>query len=320
MANIWHDLITWVGGITVTDNHMNEQIRDNLTYIKNVIDNLSSSTPSVNLVKNYPSIEGADGSQPVYFDVVNDPVLTEEDATGESIQQLHERVLKFVVSADGGDSDYAQQTLTIADEPLLDASVTTVSFGIWVYNTVAGTVTVELYDDGGSILLGTDTTTEVDQWVWLEILNVTIGTTSITWRVKHSENDAVIYMAMPTLSPAAVVGAWQQRKLIYRESFSVDIGSPQASWTDLDCSSYVSGNAAIINFLLYAGKAAASTKTYMRRNGDTTNTSALIISFGYAGSGNQGMVMCDEDQIVEYYSSNTETWYELYIVGYWEWE
>jgi len=315
----WVDIAIYEGGVFVDEGDMNE-IRGNLNYLKSSVDSLSSSNPGVNLVKNFPSLELADGEQPLYFDVTGDPTLTEEDATGESIEQKFERVLKFISSADGGDSDEVYQKLTIADEPTLDESTTVVSVGVWVLLSTAGTVTLSLYDDGGAVELGSDSTTVVGTWTFLSVINTTIGSTSISWKLKHSENDATFYVTMPVLTPGAVVGPWQPRRIVFKEYYSSDIGSAQANWTDLDCSSYVSPLAVMGRFRVYAAKAATGTKTYMRRNGDATDTNALIVSYGYAGNGGEWECLFDEEQIVEYKSSGVETSYELYLTGYWEWE
>jgi hypothetical protein len=166
-----------------------------------------------NLIRNSDILYDADAGQPVLWSEEDgDVTLTKVDAAGESIPEISENVFKLALNVSGGGKD-AYQTITLADEPLLDPSVTKVSAGVWVYTADAGTITLELYDDGGTASLGTDTTTTTSGWVQLTVENVTIGTTSLSFRVTHSANSSTTYFSMPMLNAGSELLPYQPRIL-----------------------------------------------------------------------------------------------------------
>ena len=316
----WPGVKTWEADEVADEVDLNN-ISDALQHLFDKINDLSSGVPGVNLIKNYPSLENADGSQPEWWEVSGDPTLTEEDASGEGIPQKNERVLKFEVSADGGDSDYLYMPLVNADEPLLDESISKLSVGVYVYTDDPGTVTLELYDNGGTTSLGTATTTVTGTWAWLEILNKTIGTTSLDIRVKHSANDATFYVAQPMANIGAVVNTWRPRGLVYKEKFSSNLisTSGNTNYADLDLSSYTSNLAVMALVSIFTSEVAAGSGLYLRRNGDTNTP---LVNYGYAGAASQAVCLMDDGQIVEwaqYGAVNYDTC-ELRVLGYWEWE
>ena len=78
----------------------------------------------VNLICNSPGQIVTDEAEPQWWDDVANAAITDEDTAGESIEDKTERVFKVVTSAD---DVYGLQTLTFANESLLDAGVTVVS-------------------------------------------------------------------------------------------------------------------------------------------------------------------------------------------------
>jgi len=320
----WPGTKTFIADEIVDEDDLNTYISDAQQHLYDKINDLSSGVPGVNFFKNYPSLEMANGAQPEWWEVSGDPTLTEEDATGESIPQKHERVLKLVVSADGGDSDYVYQRLTHTDEPLLDESVSKLSVGMWVYTPTAGTVTLELYDNGGTTSLGSDTTTEVDTWVWLEILNKTIGTTSTDIRLKHSANDAIIYAAQPMANIGAVVNTWQLRGLIYKEDPSNNMANTtgDTNWRDLDCTTHTSNMAVIGVFGARMSSAGNSLGLAIRRNGSSISADSYPMCVSYAVTGGQAMCLMDDGQVIEYAQTHalSYTTFQFRILGYYEWE
>jgi hypothetical protein len=165
-----------------------------------------------NLLHNYPSGSG-DGVQPAqWVESTGNVTLTDEDATGAGIPQKYERVFKVVNSGGSGSANRITQVLTIANENLLDSAVSIISAGCWVYTATAGTTTLELYNDGGTASLGTATTTTTSSWVWLEVKEKTIGTTSVSFRLYHSADPATFYMALPMCNIGAVVRPWDRRE------------------------------------------------------------------------------------------------------------
>lgn len=276
-----------------------------------------------NIIRNYPSVEVANGIQPEFWEIVGDPTLTEEDATGESIPQIHERVLKLIISADGAGADFAYMDFDDVDEPTLDDNVTKVSAGCWVYQKstdISGTITLELYDVDGTTSLGTATTVVEDAWTWLEINNVTYQD-SMRWRIVHSVNSATIYVAMPCLNIGATVRPWAQRSTRYVGIDFVNVLSENpadTNWADLNLSAYLSSNAFMVNaFVQITGAAAYS--GYLRPNGSSWTRSASVINPAGSYAGSMAVTLCDDQQVIEEQVNNSgvTNWY-IAIWGYWE--
>ena len=125
--------------------------------------NMPDDVVFINLIKNYPSVELAEGALPEYW---NESVatLTEQGATTDgSTGSPNERMLKLVATTDT--SGYGQQDISISGltEPVVRLGVTTVSCGGWFYSTDPGTMTLDMRVNGGASL-GTDTTTNTGTW------------------------------------------------------------------------------------------------------------------------------------------------------------
>jgi len=274
-----------------------------------------------NLIRNYPSLELANGAAPEWW-ATTSGTLTEEDSTGEGIPQKHERILKF--SATSG--NYTYQDFDAADEPTLDNNVSKVSAGCWVYTTTAGTITLELYDVDGTTSLGTAATTTTSSWVWLEVLDATYQD-SMRWRVSHSTT-ATLYLAMPSLNIGATVLPWRERGTREVEEYYeylVNSNSPSASWHDLDVSAMVSPLTCWIRVsaLIVAGSDEASF-LLMRRDGDTGESRAYRIA-GIRGANNvmysqaHGHSFCSDSQLVEWKPVLTGQIIQIHLVAYREW-
>lgn len=164
-----------------------------------------------NLLYNTDLKFDADAAQPIYWDEEDANVtLTKEDAAGESIPEKHLQVFKVVNGVSGG-GKYVKQTLIHANEDLLDDSVTVISAGVWVFSASAGTMTLELFDNGGAASLGTATTTTTGAWIFLEIIGVTLGTTSTDIRIDHSVNSATMDLVLPMMNVGTEVLPWQSK-------------------------------------------------------------------------------------------------------------
>lgn len=99
----------------------------------------------VNLAMNSPGQvygAGKDGNEPEWWDDVANATITDEDCAGEAIEEKTERCFKIVTTAD---DVYGYQTLTFANESLLDAGETVVSFSCWVWCDAATTASIGIY-------------------------------------------------------------------------------------------------------------------------------------------------------------------------------
>jgi len=279
-----------------------------------------------NLIRGYPDPALADGSQPIWWNITNDETLTEEDATGESIAMPNERVLKLVISADGGGADYAYQDFDAADEPTLVDNDTVVSAGIWVYQKstdTAGTITLELYDVDGAASLGTATTTTQDGKVLLKVENVTYQD-SMRYRLTHSANSAIVYAANPMMNIGPTLRPWQPRPYRYVSKPVSAILSKNPSDTiyhDLDMSSYTTPNTFAVDFYIRT-LASLSWWPTIRRKGSSQDDSSQrpiagvgssYMAYGY------GKIYCNAAQVFEERvnsASITNVNYDMR--GYWE--
>lgn len=304
-----------------------------LSSLKKRVDNLSAISMvqapllphlSHNLIKNYPSIELADGTQPMWWSTSN-LTLTEEDATGEGITPSpNERVLKGVTSAAGG---YFIQSFVPADEKMLYASNTRVSLGTWVYLVTAGTVTVSLVDSVTGTI-SSMTTTETGAWVFIQVVSQTIGANTLQIRFSHSANTATFYIANPVLNTGPFVDRFLDRGVIYKHRYTnaiLNTNPTNSNWTDLDLSAACNTNTVALNLGFVIQDSGTGNETgYIRYNGSSQaqdNSTAVIISpNGYFNKTSNAFILCDENQIIEWSVSNiTVQVFRVSVKGYWEW-
>jgi hypothetical protein len=296
-------------------------------------EDLIKADPFINQVMNYPSLEKADGAQPEWWEVEDANItLTEEDATGEGITQIHERVLKAVNGGAGADK-YFYQRFVHADQPLWDESVSVMSFGCWVWAVDAGIITLEVFDNGGAVSLDTDVTDEeVGEWVWLEVSDTIIGTTSTDIRFSHSANSATFYVALPVVNPGGSTMPWAPRDIIRREGFAssvVDAVDPGGGgWTDVDITANTTPLTVMAQIVgRYLNTTADGRAIYLRRKGSAegnTEAATLLRNVNTTRpSFANKTVLLDDGQTFQYDSSaiagNAEE-LTLSVAGYWEWE
>jgi hypothetical protein len=314
--------------VTVADDAGNN--RTNITVAASTtID--ASATQHINLVKNYPSFELADGSQPEWWEESGSGTLTEEDATGEGIAQKYERVIKFVVSGGGGGTDYVYQQYDVSAEPSLDASVSNISAGAWVYVVSSGVVTMDLRDTVGGSLGTTDATTTTDAWEFLQIENETLGANDLELRFTGDTNSMIFYIAIPMLNIGPTLQAWRPRALVPRYEVNsdfvngVDPGGG-SSFINVDVTSITSPLAVAIQLIALYQNSTTASVLYSRRNGEAAGTVRanllvrLVSAVSLVGIKTQ---LLDDGQIFQYATNagggDAETLY-LSSDMYWEWE
>jgi hypothetical protein len=287
---------------------------------------VGSATWSGNLIKNFPSLEAADGAQPEFWETSGGGVtsLHEEDATGLAIEQKYERVLELITSA-GGSTNYAYERLTYADEWSLDASVTNISAGVWVYTGTAGTTTLNLVDSASSSL-GSDTTTATSAWTFLSVKNVTLSGTYVDFQIYHSAA-ATVFFTLPTLHPGATPRPWEPRRLRYVHKLANNVLSENpgdTGWADVDFSGNTTANTAALS-LTFSMVAASTGRTgHVRLNGssEAADNSTLVASGQTTRrTAAHAFILCDDGQIIEESVNNSDvsSWI-ISMKGYWEWE
>lgn len=289
-------------------------------YVDNTVSGLSH-----NLMKNYPSLEKADGTAPLWWTSAN-ATLTEEDATGEGLSgQPNERVLKFVTTSTNG---YIQQEFVPADERLLRASSSIVSMGVWVYTSTAGTLSLRMVDSAPSTI-ATDTTTTTGGWVFLKILNQTLGANSLYYRIQHSATSATVYVCNPILNVGSVLTPWRERGLVQRISTTnvvTGVDPAGGSWTSVDFTSATSPNTAMISLMVVYVNSTTVGKTIQVRPYGLSSYPVNAVTESVIGQffRNAVTILCDDQQRIEYDSDavagDTEALYIAVSGIYYEWE
>jgi hypothetical protein len=264
--------------------------------------------------------------------------LTEEDATGEGIPQLHERVLKWVGSGSAGKIYQAID----GDEPLLDLGVTEISVGVWVYQGASGSGVIKLdigRESGGFTTLGFDTTTVTEAWTLLKVEGVTVpaDTAGFRFRIYIANNSGTFYAAMPMLNVGPRVRAWQPRRLrLFEPSHGggpllVNVDPPDTDWHDVSLSSIPAmpvelKRAVRVQLLVdYRNHVGSGSTVSLRRKGRTTvNGSVMVVrnSSQLVGFLGRAEIMVDDTGAFQYQSSggaNTET-LSIYYDSAWIWE
>ena len=122
-----------------------------------------------NLVQNSPGQIVVDGAEPQWWDEVANATITDEDTAGEGIADKTERVFKVVTVAN---DVYGYQTLTFANEELLDAGQTVVSLSCWVYCADASKASIGIY--GANLGLQESGQVGAGAWELLTVENITL--------------------------------------------------------------------------------------------------------------------------------------------------
>lgn len=294
-------------------------------------------TFGTNLIRNYPSLENADGAQPDWWEETGSGTLTEEGANGEGIPEKYDRVLKFVHSAAASGEYISQQFRSNSNafttdyrEKALDDNVTKISCSAWVYTADAGTLTLELYDVGASASLGTDTTSTTSTWVYLSIENITFQDQT-EYRIYHSANSSTFYVAMPMINVGETVLPWRTRgirrvDIQYNLESGIDPGGGSV-YTDTDGSAGVDAQTVLFELLAsYRNTTTQGKVIRIRRDGSAVDASTNNITINQTTAiftPDFRIVQCSADRIIEYWSNanagDAESLF-LDIAAAWEWE
>lgn len=286
----------------------------------------NSPTVVLNEIFNFPSMEGADGAQPEWWEEsAGTATLTEEDIAGESITESWERGLKVVTTADV----YAYQRHTYADEPRLKSGKV-VSCRVAVWSVSGVTARVRIQDSNGS--LGVATTTAA-AWTILTVEAVTLTGTYVDLRLEVNNGTAYFVplafgvgdLAPNELRPRATRFRWRDGTNLVNNDGAAD----PATWTDVDCTAATSNLACVawINVLLQ--EATSTYAYYVRRNGSSESPDYpnRAVQAGSTSLYNDSRfpVILDDGQIFEYYldrvsGSDALNQGRINLHGWQEWE
>ena len=286
----------------------------------------------VNLAQNSPGQiygGGIDGTEPQWWDDVANATITDEDAAGEGIEEMTERVFKVVTVAD---DVYGYQTLTFANESLLDAGETTVSFSCWVWCDAASTASIAIYGTNLG-LQESDQHTGGSSWELLTVENQTLDAADTSIQLRLIVDTDTAYFTKPMLNPGSCAMPWMPRGLapyLVNRVSQVN-GTGDQAWADTDCTANTHPLAVKIDVQVYVTEPNGTPNSYVGINHASALTASdqdsVRISCAVVGAAayyfNNGTVMCDDSQIIRYHADeidgdNDFVW-NIRITGYWRW-
>lgn len=283
-----------------------------------------------NLIKNSPGQIVTDGAEPQWWDDVANATITDEDTVGEGIADIHERVFKVVTIAN---DVYGYQTLTFADEELLDAGQTVISLGCWVYCANANKASIAI--NGTNLGLQESAQVPAATWTWLEVENQTLHAADAAIEVRLIVDTGTAYFTMPMLAPGPESQPWKPRGEKYiptarTDQISVN-GGTDVAWSDTDCTANTDPLAVGIGVHLYAREIDGVMGSYIGAYHDTALTGAdaagllCYVQVATIGASHTtDNIRCDDSQVIRYIveeqDNDNDVSYRLRIIGYWMWK
>ena len=284
-----------------------------------------SDTFGGNLVRNSPGQIVVDGAEPQWWDDIADAVITDEDAAGEACEDKTERVFKVVTAAD---DVYGLQTLPFADEDLLDAGQTVVSFGCWVWCDAAATASIGIYGTNLG-LQESDQHTGGSGWEWLVVENQTLDGADADIEIRLIVDTDTAFFTMPSLTVGPVARPWVARGMLHVPIYvtQLDLNTTgDVAWTDTDHTANTDPLATMINASCYIGSDEIACYGWMG------HSNAIVVDDYSLGvriyNGSQpttagAVLQCDDSQILRYLveeiDADSDVRFIIYAIGYWRW-
>ena len=283
-----------------------------------------------NLIKNSPGQIVVDGAEPQWWDEVANATITDEDAAGEACSDLFERVFKVVTIAD---DVYGYQTLTFADEQLLDAGATVVSLSIWVWCAAAIVASIGIYGTNLG-LQESPQHTGGSGWELLVVENITLDAADATIQVRLICDTGTAFFAAPMLNVGPRALRYVARDTIFVPAASVQIfdlnTTGDVAWSDTDCTAASDPLAwmfSLYTFITEPDGAALSTLDI--GHNDTIlgadvrvmrNVVHIINQFFYKDT---PPIISDDQQVIRYMVNEVDVDNDVRayasVVGYWKW-
>jgi len=283
-----------------------------------------------NLAMNSPGQIVTDGVEPQWWDDVANATITDEDAAGEGIAEKTGRVFKVVTIAD---DVYGYQTLTFANESLLDAGQTVVSFSCWVYSAGANEASIGIYGTNLG-LQESSQHTGGGSWELLTVENQTLDAADASIQLRLIVDTATAYFTMPMLNVGSCALPWRERGIAFRPIAWVqqlNLTTGDVGWTTTDCTANTHPLAvAIAAHLSINDAATAGSTAYISHSSDVITGGLTVIALGTIQTNannatrNQcSYIMCNDSQVIEYTvnegDADNDLNVSLFIHGYWRW-
>ena len=285
----------------------------------------------VNLAMNSPGQIVVDGAEPQWWDDVANATITDEDTAGEGIADKFERCFKVVTTAN---DVYGYQTLTFANEALLDAGVTVVSFSCWVYCATGSKASIGIY--GTNLGLQESSQAGAGAWTLLKVEAQTLNAADTAIELRLIVDTDTAWFACPMLNLGSKAVPWKPRGmfLVVQGTTRLDLsaGTGDVAWSDLDCTAQTDPLATgIVAGIMTKATDAGDIGSYAAVGSSNVLLGAdfpAIRSWGIvAGAGtwneNCGTVLCDDGQVIRYTIDEVDAdaglGVYINIVGYWRW-
>jgi hypothetical protein len=281
----------------------------------------------VNLVKNSPGQIVTDGAEPQWWDDVANATLTDEDTAGEGIADKTERVFKVVTTAN---DVYGYQTLTFADESLLDAGQTVVSFSCWVYCATGSKASIGIY--GTNLGLQESSQAGAGAWELLAVEGQTLNAADTAIELRLIVDTDTAWFTMPMLTIGSKALPWMprdQQPIPIERVVVLNRTGADLAWTDLDFTASTHPLATRIQVRMNANEpnGTAGSSFYMGHD------SAVVVSDQAVGVVVVPVVginyyetcdlACDDQQVVRYFideiDGDGDFTTTASAVGYWRW-
>jgi hypothetical protein len=284
-----------------------------------------------NLIKNSPGQIVTDGAEPQWWDSSGSATLTDEDAAGEGIPEITERVFKVVTVAN---DHYGYGTSTFADESLLDAGQTTVSFGCWVYATAVN-ASIGIFGTNLGLQESSQHTGD-STWQWLSINNITLNGADTDIETRLIVDTGTAYFTMPMLNAGPVAGSWQNRGEIYiptQNSTQYDLNpTGDVAWSDTDCTANSDALATGVSiFLIVRENDGTISSSHQVGHNDALVGGDFLAAVQYVNvvsaalwiGASHNSIRCDDSQVIRYQideiDADSDMRCILFITGYWRW-
>jgi len=282
-----------------------------------------------NLARNSPGQIVTDGAEPQWWDEGDgNATMTDEDAAGEGIEEKQERVFKVVTIAN---DKYGYQTLTFADEDLLDAGQTVVSFGCWVWCAAATKASIGIF--------GTNLTLQESgqhsggsSWEYFSVENITLNGADADIEIRLIVDTGTAYYCMPMLCVGPVARPWVGRQLLYvptSETAVVSLaGTGDVARSDADCTAASDNLAVAMQCRSYANEASASNSQTHTGHSDTVMGAETTVLWQFLATNSQyfsstDLIFSDDTQAIRYEvnegDADSDVNFYIKVYGYWRW-
>jgi hypothetical protein len=284
-----------------------------------------------NLIKNSPGQIVTDGAEPQWWDSSGSATFTDEDAVGEGIPDISERIYKLVTVAD---DHYGYQTFTLADEERLDAGVTVVSLSAWVYCATGAKASIAIY--GANLGLQESAQAGAGAWELLTVENITLNAADATFEVRFYGDTITAFIAYPVLNVGSKAIAWvarQEKFVPIARVTHYDLNTTgDVAWSDTDCTANTDPLATAIQVYIYVSEPdgtvasshqiAHSDDLYAGAENDIV--AAVVTVLGIFAVSSNARIGCNDSQVIRYQVSeqdaDSDVRAQLWIGGYWMWD